>query len=375
MNDRVDILILTASFGNGHNSATQAILEEIRGFDPNIRVDSVDVYGIAMPRLKDYVTGTYDVLTRSQPGLYNRLYDIRSKSPKNVVDNLMVQMTFDRFLDYVRPRNPRIIISVFPTGAAFASYFKREYQPDVKLITCITDVVDSWEWIYPNTDAYFVPSASVGERLRGKDVPKERIVVTGVPVRMTFRQEKPEDHEPNELKQLLILANAMGSVGINRKVLSRLGSIPDMKIVIITGGQKHLYERLTSMNIHKNIEIVGYTDRIADYMAQSDLIISKAGGATIFEAIEMELPMLIQSSKVGQESYNLEFIREAGIGELVDGREDLFERISEMLHNKRHIQTYRRNIRNFKKTLNPDRIAPTIYSMLSSERRTDFRVS
>lgn len=51
-----------------------------------------------------------------------------------------------------------------------------------------------------------------------------------------------------------------------------------------------LYDRLAGR--YDNIEVVGFTDRVYDYMAQSDLLLSKPGGITLFESIFAELPML-----------------------------------------------------------------------------------
>jgi processive 1,2-diacylglycerol beta-glucosyltransferase len=38
---------------------------------------------------------------------------------------------------------------------------KEEYEDDVILITVITDVVDSWEWIYEGTNKYLVPTEEI----------------------------------------------------------------------------------------------------------------------------------------------------------------------------------------------------------------------
>lgn len=376
MEDRVDVLILTASFGNGHNSATQAILEDIIMHEPQLKVRSVDLFDITTPKLKEYFTGTYQILTKNQPAIYNRLYDLRTKTPNNALDSLMVQLTFERFKDYVESVSPKMIISVFPTGAAFASYYRENYDKNVKLITCITDVVDSWEWIYPNTDLYFVASLTVKKRLMFKNISEENILVTGVPVRRKFKEiVNTNSAETKKIRHLLIIGNAMESVRLNKKFLEKLSKLKNTRTTIVTGKQKTLYHKLVRMNKWDNIDLVGYTEHLEEYMAQSDLIISKAGGATIFEAIEMELPILVQHSCVGQENCNVEFVKEAGIGELVQDADSLYNKLVELFKNKRSIQYYRKNIRNFKKTLNPDQIAPQIINLLSESERTGFRVS
>jgi len=368
MQRRVDVLILTAPFGNGHNSAAQAIIEELGSTNPELIIHSVDLFDITTPKLKEYFAETYQLLTRSQPGLYNRLYDLRTRAPFNPVDNIMFKLTFEKFLDYVIPMKPKMIISVFPTGAAFASGYHNQVDPAVRMITCITDVVDNWEWVYPDTDLYLVASESVRNRLMAKDIPKENILVTGVPVRKAFKDFKLNDQaEYRKEKQLLILANAMESVKLDETLLEQLSQVKNLRTVIITGNQKNLYQKLMKLNRWNNIEIVGYAEDIAGYMAKSDLIISKAGGATIFEAIEMELPLLIQQSLVGQENHNVTFVQESGIGELVPRDDMLSARIITLLKNRQSIQKYRRNIRSLKRTLNQDQIAPRILNLLTDE--------
>ncbi len=376
MQRSVDVLILTAPFGNGHNSAARAIIEELGSTNPELRVQSVDLFDITTPKLKEYFAETYQLLTRSQPGLYNRIYDLRTRAPFNPVDNLMFKLTFEKFMDYVVPLNPKMIISVFPTGAAFASGYRQQADPNVRLITCITDVVDNWEWIYPHTDLYLVASESVRIKLASKGIQKEEILVTGVPVRKAFKDFKSSDQEEyKKEKQLLIIANAMESVKLDEILLEQLSQVKNLRTVIITGNQKALFQKLMKINRWHNIEIVGYAEDLAVYMAKSDLIISKAGGATIFEAIEMELPLLIQQSQVGQENHNVTFVQEAGIGELVPRDDMLSARIITLMKDRQSIQKYRRNIRNLKRTLNQDQMAPRIMNLLIDKTNTDSHVS
>lgn len=274
----VDVLILTAPFGNGHNSAAQAIIEELGSRNPELHVQVADLFDITAPRLKETFSETYQLLTRSQPALYNLLYDLRTRAPYNPVDSLMVKLTFERFLEYVVPMRPRIILSVFPTGAAFANGYRQQVDGEVRLITCITDVVDSWEWLYPETDLYLVAADSVRQRLMEKGIPDGRILVTGVPVRRAFQVRKRGDHGRRRDLRLLILANAMDTVRLDRDLLRQLGQIRHLKTVIVTGGRKHLYRRLNRMNQWPAIEIRGYVQDMAALMAEADLVISKAGG-------------------------------------------------------------------------------------------------
>ncbi len=65
MPKRVDVLILTAPFGNGHNSAAQAIIEELSSMNPELSLQTVDLFDITTPKLKEYFAESYQMLTRS----------------------------------------------------------------------------------------------------------------------------------------------------------------------------------------------------------------------------------------------------------------------------------------------------------------------
>ncbi len=357
--NNTDVLILTASFGNGHNSATKAIREELEKEDSNLNIIEKDMFEVTTPRLKDYLFETYRLLTRKHPSWYNRLYRLRSESSVNIVDELMLQLYFDRFVEFMDVHQPRVVVSVFPTCASFASKYKDRFNPDLKLITCITDVIDNWEWLHLNTDKYFVPSEEVKQNLIRKGVPYCRIVVTGIPVRNAFKEVHKADHH-KQSKQLLIVASAMEKLELDSKTLELINSLDRLKTIIITGNNRKLYKRLNDYGSFENITVIGYTTDMARIMAESDLILSKAGGATIFEAISLELPLLIKASEVGQEDNNVQFIKANGIGDSIDVDEDVVGKLSVILSNEEYTERLQENIRVLKESLEPQRIAPEI---------------
>jgi len=57
----------------------------------------------------------------------------------------------------------------------------------------------------------------------------------------------------------------------------------------------------------------GYVDNVEELMAASDLLITKAGGVTVSEAMVMRLPMLIYRPIPGQEEENCEYLLEHGV--------------------------------------------------------------
>lgn len=61
MNEKIDVLILTAGFGNGHNSVTQAIREDLELNKGTLKIIEKDLFEITNPKLKEYLFETYRI--------------------------------------------------------------------------------------------------------------------------------------------------------------------------------------------------------------------------------------------------------------------------------------------------------------------------
>ncbi|MCK8059979.1 MULTISPECIES: glycosyltransferase [unclassified Fusibacter] len=338
-----DVLILTASFGNGHNSATNALIEKIESLFPDMSVVSEDLFSITTPKLKEYLFETYNLLTRSKLPLYNGLYHLRN-TKENVVDELMLKLYYKRFEKYVQNLKPKMIISVFPTCAQFVSNYKEKTDASIKSVTVITDVVAGWEWINESTDMYCVPAQDVKNALIEKGISSRQVFITGVPVMEAF----DSDHEGvRSIKNVLMMSSAMGKLSFTQKTIETLGELP-YQFTVVTGKNVELFRKLSAMKIPENIHVIGYTQNIAQIMKQSDLIITKPGGATIFEAIESNLPMLIQPSKVGQEVFNIEFINKYGFGETFKNQSEMISKMDLMLNDDAQFNSIISKMNDFK---------------------------
>ncbi len=341
-----DILILTASFGNGHHSATKALAEKFEALFPDMSVQSADLFEIASPKLKEYFTDTYNMLTKSPLPLYNGLYQLRN-SKDNLVDDIVLKLYYKRFDSFVKRLRPKMIISVFPTCAQFASHYKEVWAHDLKIVTVITDVVAGWEWIHSNTNMYFVPSVEVKQGLIDKGINNEMILVTGVPVRAAF---EVEHKRYSSRKNVLIMASAMGKLSFTQKTLNKMADMP-YGFTIVTGSNQELVSRLQSFTVPSNVKVLGYTKEIPKLMRNSDLIITKPGGATIFEAIESNLPMLVKSSGIGQETFNEAFINKYGFGISFSNDVEMYEKIDALLSNETYVQRIIANMNRFKSNI------------------------
>ena len=65
--------------------------------------------------------------------------------------------------------------------------------------------------------------------------------------------------------------------------------------------------------------LLGFTDRVADLMAISHLIVTKPGPGTISEAIAMKLPILIDNTDklLFWERINVDLVLNYGVGQRI----------------------------------------------------------
>ncbi len=218
----------------------------------------------------------------------------------------------ERLAELLDRAQPDAVISTHPLCARIAARYKREYDADLPLVTCVTDLSSHSEWIYTGTDCYLVGSPELRDRLAAKGVDPAHIHATGIPVRMEF--QSPVRRRGGQERQLLIMGGGLGLLPRRDTFYERLNAMPHLHTTLITGSNRKLYDRLQGRYDH--IQIVGYTDRVYEYMAQADLMLSKPGGITVFEAIFSELPILAWEPFLQQEKENARFLLDNGIGRL-----------------------------------------------------------
>ncbi len=353
MNEK-KIVILTATFGMGHHSVSKALKAEIERVYFDYTIDIVDIFDIIKPSYKKIAQGIYNYLTREFETLYNFFYNYKKDSRKNLIDELLYARYNRRFKAYMDREKPSIVISTFPMTSGFMSRYKSKSNSNVPLMTVITDVVDSWEWVHEGTDQYFVPSIEVKDLLRLKGIDKDSIFVTGIPVGADFKVEKSSTSH-TQMKQVLLMSSAMGKIKFDEALLSQLESVENTKFIIVTGTDYELAEAL-STKTYKNIEVLGFVSNIAELMESSDLIYTKPGGVTLFEAINKEIPLLIQQTTVGQENANIEFVKNREIGIILDHKTHFVDEIAKIINDDVKLFQLKSNMYELKKEFKDEAI-------------------
>lgn len=336
----MNVLILTGKFGMGHLAAACSLRQQLLQGFPNAAVTVEDFPAYVLPNASAAIYKIFDLVVTHGSHLFNTYYKLTALGHADARPP-MEGLFLDKLAELLEMRRPDVVIATHPLCAQIVSRLKEEVVRkenrclDLPLITCITDVSSHPEWINRNTDCYLVPSSEVGRNLEQKGVSAARICVTGIPVREEFRRlaEKRAAINPENRKgtELLIMGGGLGLLPGNQSFYDALHRIPNVHITVITGHNEKLFRKLAGC--WENVQLLGYVDRVWEYLMTADMIVTKPGGITLFESIYAKVPIFVWPPSLCQECSNARWILEQGIGWVAE-RKDCAEDIRKILTDK-----------------------------------------
>ena len=140
------------------------------------------------------------------------------------------------------------------------------------------------------------------------------------------------------------MGGGLGLIPNVDEFLDYLSNANNIKVTLIVGKNEKLFHKYNQR--YENVEVIGFTNEVSKYMKEADLMITKAGGITLFEAIQTETPLFIIKPFLNQEVGNAKFIQERKIGEVIwHKKEALFVDIINLLMNEERLAGLRHNMR------------------------------
>jgi UDP-N-acetylglucosamine:LPS N-acetylglucosamine transferase len=343
------ISILTGRFGMGHISVAKAMEEHIKNNCLNAEVEVIDWFDYISPKLAKQYYIFFEQIVNKGFRLYNTRYRFLEDKKTDQKPELYSFFKW-HFRKYIQERKPDMIISTLPLCSQLVSLYKDKSGSDIPLITCVTDITGHSEWINKNTDYYMVGSYIVRDKFIVKGVSPDKIHVTGIPVRPGFINNGiPEITRAYGRRQVLIMGGGLGILPADNGFYMDLEGLQNVDITVITGKNDILYHKLAGK--YRNITVLGYVHNVYDYMKQADVVITKPGGVTTFEAIHAELPILSLTPFLQQEIHNAAYIKAMNIGKVLNGNgEELIQVIKDILE-EGQLELYKNNILKIKSRL------------------------
>jgi processive 1,2-diacylglycerol beta-glucosyltransferase len=392
------VLIMSASTGGGHNRAARAIKEELesRTIDGmSIECEIVDSLKLVNNTMDKLISRGYEKSAIYTPKAYGSVYrfsetSIVSKNEfkTNPLTSLMARK-FKHLLNECKADLiigthpfPMIALSTLKKNNTIRSLSKIENLHKSNnlnippMISVLTDYTTHSTWIQNEIDYYIVGHEYVKELLAYEGVNSKKIKAFGIPVEKSFLKHRNKDTvlkefglSPNKLT-ILLMGGSFGAGNIKETLEELLAVDRDFQILVITGKNEHLKDKLSKMldsTVHnKKVCLLGYTDKMNDILASIDVLISKPGGLTTTEALLNNVPMIVPYFIPGQEEENLDFLTNCGAALRTTKKYSLPVLLKVLIDDPSRLDTLRNNIISIRKSDSAVNISNLVVDILNN---------
>jgi processive 1,2-diacylglycerol beta-glucosyltransferase len=336
------VLIATVTAGAGHLQAAAALEEAWREARPRDQLQKVDVLDYTSRLNKKLYSEAYIKVVEHAPELYAMVFkhtdDHERLEKLSRLRQNLARLSYSRYVEFLNEFKPQILLAPHFLPLQILSALRRKGKaPPLFSASVVTDFEAHAFWIESSTDAYFVAAEETRASLISRGVDGGKITVSGIPVAKRFR-EKPDPGVirkkhglRDDLVTLLVLSGGfgMGPVG---EILAEIDKLEmPLQTVVITGRNEELRRDIATRDRRHPTRVLGFTREMHEFMAASDLIISKPGGLTTSEALALGKPLAIVNPIPGQETANSDFLLEKGAAVKVNRVSDLAYKLKQTL--------------------------------------------
>jgi processive 1,2-diacylglycerol beta-glucosyltransferase len=326
------VLILTAGYGEGHNSAARGVAEGLELVAPGeVEATVVDLFDVCYGRANDVVKKAYLSTINHAPGLWEKIYNVLDRTSLVEATLPTMKPVQDELARRLDEAPPDAVVATYPAyGFLLDRLFEAGSRP-FPFFTIITDSVTvNSVWRRATSDYFIVANNDTAEVLR-EHVPTEKIHVLGFPVSPRFAMAARERPLPSSETRPRVLYMINAGRKDAPAIVDGLLARGDLDVTVTVGRDEDLREEIAGVAAERKreIEIHGWTNQLPELLMTHHLLISKAGGATTQETIAAKTPMIISQVVPGQEEGNARLLVEnrcgciaatpAEIGQAVEG--------------------------------------------------------
>jgi len=368
------ILILTAGFGEGHNSAA---LNLQRALKPRATTLCADPCALGAPWVTRQLQNLYRKITTHAPWLWRKIYDSTERQDFSKKRLPFMRKPEKKLRELILEFKPDAILSTYPLYPYFIERIFNQGITRVPVFTVVTDsIAINAAWRKAPTDFWLVTDQHTKDALSQQGLPEHQIIDTGFPVDPHFADLQPVSSE-DTLKPLRILYFPTPKKPhvrrVSRELLESTG--PDSELTIVLG--KHLRKiHCRAKEIEEQypgrVTIKGWSKKVPELLNSHHLVVGKAGGATVHEALAAECPMLIHHLVPGQEEGNLSLLHHLHGGDLAESEGSLSGHLGEMLADDASLwRNMKRDLAQHSRPSAAQRAADFILQQISPDTQTD----
>ncbi|MER3631205.1 MAG: hypothetical protein C4325_02730, partial [Blastocatellia bacterium] len=310
MQNTPKILIISSDTGGGHRSAARAIADSIERFWNGRSLAVRTIRAVEESHhVMEKLVGFYNWMLRYRQSWVKYLYWIINKIRPETREFFhrrcigYLRETFEKWC-------PHIVVSVHPLTQHIFGRILRELNltGKIPLVTVVTDpCYGFWKgWACDDVSLYLVANEEARNQLIDYGVSPERIKITGMPVHPKFYEvDEADARRAREAfgldpEKFTVFVNAGWVGGGNIPAIFRelvRGEL-DVQAIFLAGRNEDLRRRAEALAEQAKfpVKVIGYSEEIEKLMQSANVMISKLGGLTTFEALACRLPIIADAT-------------------------------------------------------------------------------
>lgn len=318
-------LILFSDTGGGHRAAAEAIRDAMAvRYAKDVSVEMVDVFRTYSPFPFKYMPEMYPWIINRSKTSWGMGYKLTNTSNSVKLLSSGVYVSIEKGLRRMLHEHPAdVIVSVHSvlTRPSMEALLRFDKRPP--FITVVTDLVSTHRfWFDRRVDRCLVPTQAAYETGLECNLRPDQLRVTGLPVHHLFAERLTDKGSARselgwqpDLPTILMVGGGEGMGPLYQTARALNSQRLKCQLVIIAGRNQELREKLQSESWNQPTHIYPFVTNMPVLMAAADVLLTKAGPATISEACIAGLPMILYDAIPGQETGNIDFVveNEAGV--------------------------------------------------------------
>jgi len=202
------------------------------------------------------------------------------------------------------------------TGFAAA----RRYGLRAPVVVYETEPFDaSALWFAPGVERFVAPSMAARNALVRLGVRPTRIDVLGYPVRDGFvtAPDRAEARRALGLEDRFTCLLSLGAEGVSGRALDVARTIAEAghAVIAVAGRNRDLEQAFGALSrVHPNVRAVGFSREMPRLLAACDVVVGKAGPASVMEALAVGRPVVVTGYAGLNEEAVVRFLVSRGLG-------------------------------------------------------------